>query len=81
MLIVFGAVFAIGQSLEQLAAERQAADDFAGAERLRREALRLAEQEYKPDDKRLAAPLTNLALSLHYEGRMRRRNLRRAAQF
>ncbi|HEV1288220.1 MAG TPA: tetratricopeptide repeat protein [Bryobacteraceae bacterium] len=69
LLIVFGAVFAIGQNLEQLAEERQSADDFAGAERLRREALRLAEQQYKPDDKRLAAPLTNLALSLHFEGR------------
>jgi tetratricopeptide (TPR) repeat protein len=68
-LIVFGAVFAIGQNLEQLATERHAADDFAGAERLRREALRLAEQEYKPEDKRLAAPLTNLALSLHFEGK------------
>jgi tetratricopeptide (TPR) repeat protein len=68
-LVVFGAVFAIGQNLGQLAAERQAADDFAGAERLRREALRLAEQEYRPDDKRLAAPLTDLALSLHFEGR------------
>ena len=50
LLIVFSAVFASGQNLAQLADERQDADDFAGAERLRREALRTAEQQYAAGD-------------------------------
>ena len=69
LLIVFSAVFASGQDFNKLAAERQDADDFAGVEKLRREALRLAEEQFKADDARLAAPLTNLALSLHFQAR------------
>lgn len=61
LLIVFSALSASGQNLEP--------DNLAAAESLRREALHLAEQKFSPEDRRLAPPLTNLALSLHSEGR------------
>ena len=61
LLVVFSAVFATGQTSD--------AEDLAGAESLRREAVRQAEQKYGPEDKRLAPALTNLALALHALGR------------
>jgi tetratricopeptide (TPR) repeat protein len=75
LLIAFSVVFVNGQtrepwvSLSQLANERQDADDFAAAEKLRREALRLAEEKLGLVDKQLAPLLANLAVSLHSEGR------------
>ena len=73
LLIVFNAVFAIGQSgwqeMTKLARQRQNADDFSGAERLRREALALAEKQLGPADKQLAPILGDLAFNLHFEGR------------
>jgi tetratricopeptide (TPR) repeat protein len=72
LLIVFSAVFAIGQSwvdLSKLAMQKHEADDFAAEELLRREALRLAEMKLGFLDKQLAPLLANLALSLHSEGR------------
>jgi tetratricopeptide (TPR) repeat protein len=73
-LIVFSAVFAIGQTaswkeLTFLARQRQEAEDFAGAESLRWEALRLAEKELGPADKQLAPVLGDLAFSLHFAAR------------
>lgn len=61
LLFVFSAVFASGQS--------QDSDDLAATESLRREALRLAGQKYRPEDRMLAPPMTNLALALHAEAR------------
>jgi tetratricopeptide (TPR) repeat protein len=73
VLIVFSAVFATGQAtwqdLSKLARQRQNADDFAGAESLRREALGLAEKQLGPADKQLAPLLGDLALNLHFEAR------------
>jgi tetratricopeptide (TPR) repeat protein len=75
LLIVFSVVFVNGQTpvpwvnLSQLANERQEADDFAGAEQLCREALRLAEEKLGLVDKQLAPLLSNLALSLHFLAR------------
>lgn len=73
LVVVLNVVFAIEQTtwvdVAGLAREKQAADDFAGAESLRREALRLAEQQLGPNDKRLAPMLADLALNLHFEGR------------
>jgi tetratricopeptide (TPR) repeat protein len=75
LLVVSGVVFVSGQSqqpwvnLSQLANERQEADDYAAAEKLRREALRLAEEKLGLVDKQLAPLLANLALSLHFEAR------------
>ena len=75
-LIVFGALFATGQSpfqawveFSKLATQKHEADDFAAEEQLRREALRLAELKLPPEDSQLAALLANLALCLHSEGR------------
>jgi tetratricopeptide (TPR) repeat protein len=73
LLLVFNAVFASGQpawaNLSKLARQKQEADDFAAAESLRREALRLAEQELEPADQRLVPLLADLALTLHFEAR------------
>ncbi len=72
-LIVFSAVFATGQAswqdLAKQARQRQNADDFAGAESLRREALGLAEKQLGPADKQLAPLLGDLAMNLLFEGR------------
>jgi tetratricopeptide (TPR) repeat protein len=73
--IVLSAVFAIGQTpapwkdLSRLAKQRQDADDLAGAESARREALRLAEQQLGMADKQLAPLLGDVAMSLHLEAR------------
>jgi tetratricopeptide (TPR) repeat protein len=73
LLIVFSALFAIGQApwegLSKLARQRQDADDLAGAESLRREALQLAEKQLGPGDKQLAPLLADLAFVLHFEAR------------
>jgi Tetratricopeptide repeat len=73
LLLVFSALFAIGQApwdgLSKLAKQRQDADDLAGAESLRREALQLAEKQLGPGDKQLAPMLADLAFVLHFEGR------------
>jgi tetratricopeptide (TPR) repeat protein len=74
LLVVFNAVFANGQTpgwekLTRLAIERQEADDLAAAERLRREALRDAEEKLGPEDTLIASLLANVAQSLHLEGR------------
>jgi tetratricopeptide (TPR) repeat protein len=73
LMIVFSALFAIGQTpwegLSKLARQRQNADDLAGAESLRREALQLAEKQLGPADKQLAPMLADLAFVLHFEAR------------
>ena len=75
LLLVFGALFASGQTaapwegLTRLANEHHDADDFAGEEKLRREALRLAEEKLGPDNAIIAPMLSNLALCLHSQGR------------
>jgi len=73
LLVAFHAVFAIEQTswvdLTKLARGKQAADNFGAAEALRREAVRVAESELGPNDKRLAPILADLALNLHFEGR------------
>jgi tetratricopeptide (TPR) repeat protein len=73
LLVAFHAVFAIEQTawvnLAKLAREKQVADNFGAAEALRREAVRLAETELGPNDKRLAPILADLAINLHLEGR------------
>jgi hypothetical protein len=75
LLIAFGAVFTTGQtvspwqSLTKLANQRHDADDFAGEEKLRREALRLAQEQLGPEDLIIAPLLSNIAVCLHSEGR------------
>jgi tetratricopeptide (TPR) repeat protein len=73
LLIVFSALFAIGQApwrdLSKLARQRQEADDLAGAESLRRQALQLAEKQLGPGHKELAPMLADLAFVLHFEAR------------
>jgi tetratricopeptide (TPR) repeat protein len=72
LLIVFNAVFAIGQTwqdLSKLAKQYQNADNFRAAESARREALRLAEMELGPADKKLVPLLGDLALNLYFEAR------------
>jgi tetratricopeptide (TPR) repeat protein len=73
ILLVFSAVFAIGQTawadLARLATQRQDADDLAAAESLRWQALRVAEKELGPEDKQLAPLLGELSFSLHYAAR------------
>lgn len=74
LLVGFIAVFANGQTpawerLTRLANQRQEVDDLAGAERLRREALRAAEEKLGPEDTLIASLLANVAQSLHLEGR------------
>jgi tetratricopeptide repeat protein len=73
LLLVFSALFAIGQApwagLSKLAKQRQDADDLAGAESLRREALQLAEKQLGPGNKQLAQMLADLAFVLHFEAR------------
>jgi tetratricopeptide (TPR) repeat protein len=75
LLIVFGAVFTTGQTvspwqrLTMLANQRHEADDFAGEEKLRREALRLAQEQLGSEDLITAPLLSNIALCLHSEGR------------
>ncbi len=75
LLIVFSAVSGIGQTLapwvalSKKATGFQEADQFAAAEVLHRQALRVGEQELGPSDPLLAPLLSNLALSLHAEAR------------
>ena len=73
ILIAFSVVFAFGQAawddLSIQAKHRQDADDLAGAESLRREALRLAEKQLDPSNKQLARLLADLSFSLHFEAR------------
>jgi tetratricopeptide (TPR) repeat protein len=73
ILIVFSAVFAIGQptwqDLTKQAKQRQDAEDFSAAEVLRRQALNLAEKQLGPADKQLASLLAGLSFILHFEGR------------
>lgn len=75
LLLVFGALFTSGQTagpwegLTRLANQHHDLDDFAGEEKLRREALRLAEEQLGPDDLTKAPLLSNLALCLHSQGR------------
>jgi tetratricopeptide (TPR) repeat protein len=72
--MLFGALFVNGQmprpweNLSRLVEQRQEADDFSGAESLRREALSAAEDQLGPNDKQVAPLLANLAQSLHFEG-------------
>ena len=72
-MIVLSAVFATGQDpweeLSTRAKQHQEADDFAGAESSRREALRIAEETLGPEDPRLAPLYADLALTLHFEAR------------
>jgi hypothetical protein len=73
ILLVFNAVFAIGQTswgdLSRLAKQRQDADDLASAESLRWQALLVAEKELGPENKQLAPLLGDLSFSLHYAAR------------
>jgi len=74
-LIVFSAVFAFGhgtgpwEGFSRQADERQAIDDLRTAETLRREAIRLAENELGLVDKQLVPLLVNLAVLLHFEAK------------
>ena len=69
LLVVFSAVFTIGQTAGPTAGPTLDTDELGATESLRREALRQAEQKYGPDDKMLAPALTNLALALHAQAR------------
>jgi tetratricopeptide (TPR) repeat protein len=75
LLLVFGALFTSGQTsapwegLTRLANQHHDVDDFAGEEKLRREALRLGEEQLGPDDLTMAPLLSNLALCLHSQGK------------
>jgi len=74
LFFAIGTLFADGQpvntdwnTISARADQRQIALDFAGAERLRREALRLAESQMDKDDPRLASLLVKLAVTLNAE--------------
>jgi tetratricopeptide (TPR) repeat protein len=75
LFTVFSALFAFGQSpapwitLAKLAEQSTNVEDYAGAEKLCREALRSAEQQLGMDNKHLVLVLAQLGGSLHAQAR------------
>jgi tetratricopeptide (TPR) repeat protein len=74
LFFAIGTLSAFGQpvntdwnTISARADQRQIAQDFAGADSLRREALRLAESQMDKDDPRLAPLLVKLAVTLNSE--------------
>jgi tetratricopeptide (TPR) repeat protein len=74
LFFAIGTLFADGQpmntdlnTISARADQRQISQDFAGAERLRREALRIAQSGMDKDDPRMAPFLVKLAVTLNAE--------------